>query len=189
MPQSTPLEKIDSPEEAPSDEERVKRIIQEMNNTNDGPGPSPGNNDQNSAPQYAPEQVQYQQMQGGPQYRPMQGGPQYRPQYMEKQGQGQEQEQEQEQDQEKGPVKEEPVVVKKNIWAHITDALKLPFVVSVVFFLLSLPIVDVYLAKYASWAFSSGGTLTMAGIAVKALVAGSVMGIYDTIDKAVSRLL
>ena len=187
MPQSTPLEKIDSPEEAPSDEERVKRIIQEMNNTNDGPGSGPGNDQ--GPPQYAPEQVQYQQpqggpqyqqMQGGPQYQPMQGGPQYRPQYMEKQ----EQEQEREQDH----VKEEPVVIKKNIWAHITDALKLPFVVSIVFFLLSIPIVDVYLAKYASWAFSSGGTLTMAGIAVKALVAGSIMGIYDTIDKAVSRL-
>ena len=187
MPQSTPLEKIDSPEEAPSDEERVKRIIQEMNNTNEGPGSSPGNDQ--GPPQYASEQVQYQQtqgpqyqqMQGGPQYQPMQGGPQYRPMYMDKPGK-QEQEQEQEQ------VKEEPVVIKKNIWAHITDALKLPFVVSIVFFLLSLPIVDVYLAKYASWAFSSGGTLSMAGIAVKALVAGSVMGIYDTIDKAVSRL-
>lgn len=181
MPQSTPLEKIDSPEEAPSDEERVKRIIQEMNNTNEGPGPSPGNNDQ-GPPQYAPEQYQQQgapqYQQGPPQYQPMpmQGGPQYierqEPRHVE----------------EPEPVKEEPVIVKKNIWAHITDALKLPFVVSIVFFLLSLPIVDVYIAKYASWAFSSGGTLTMAGIAVKALVAGSVMGIYDTIDKAVSRL-
>jgi hypothetical protein len=107
---------------------------------------------------------------------------------MERHGQGSGQGQEQRHSEEPEPVKEEPVVVKKNIWAHITDALKLPFVVSIVFFLLSLPIVDVYLAKYASWAFSSGGTLTMAGIAVKALVAGSVMGIYDTIDKAISRL-
>jgi hypothetical protein len=185
MPQSTPLEKIDSPEDAPSDEERVKRIIQEMNNTNEGPGPSPGNNDQ-GPPQYVPEQYQQQ---GGPQYQ--QGPPQYQPmpmqggpQYMERQGHSQEQRHVEEPE----PVKEEPVIVKKNIWAHITDALKLPFVVSIVFFLLSLPIVDVYIAKYASWAFSSGGTLTMAGIAVKALVAGSVMGIYDTIDKAVSRL-
>ena len=55
------------------------------------------------------------------------------------------------------------------------------------FFLLSLPVVDVYLAKYASWAFSSGGTLTLAGIAVKALTAGSIMGIYDTLDKTISK--
>lgn len=176
MPQSTPLEKIDSPEEAPSDEERVKRIIQEMNNTNEGPGPSPGNNEQ-GPPQYVPEQYQQQ---GPPQYRPIPN------QYMERERHGNSEEQANRAETE--PVKDDPVVVKKNIWAHITDALKLPFVVSIVFFLLSLPIVDIYLAKYASWAFSSGGTLTMAGIAVKALVAGSVMGIYDTIDKAVSRL-
>jgi hypothetical protein len=183
MPQSTPLEKIDSPEEAPSDEERVKRIIQEMNNTNEGPGPSPGNNEQ-GPPQYAPEQYQQQ---GAPQYQ--QGPPQYHPMpnhYVERERKSHSQDEDRSVEAE--PVKEEPVVVKKNIWAHITDALKLPFVVSIVFFLLSLPIVDVYLAKYANWAFSSGGTLTMAGIAVKALVAGSVMGIYDTIDKAVSRL-
>ena len=76
---------------------------------------------------------------------------------------------------------------KKNIWAHITDALKLPVVVAFVFFILSLPIVDVYLSKYAHWAFSSGGQLSIPGIALKAVVAGTVMGIYDTLDNFVSR--
>lgn len=86
---------------------------------------------------------------------------------------------------------EKPVVTtagsKKNVWAHISDALKLPLVVSVVFFLLSLPVVDVYLARYAHWAFSNGGHLSMAGLALKAVSAGAIMGVYDTIDKLVSR--
>ena len=181
MPQSTPLEKIDSQEEQPSDEDRVKRIIQEMNSTNDSPGEN--QQQQQQAPQYQQGPPQYSsepQYHQPPQYQQM--PPQYRqmppPQY-------QQQRQEAE---EEAPVKEEPVAPKKNIWAHITDLLKLPFVVSIVFFLLSLPVVDIYLAKYASWAFSSGGTLTMAGIAIKALSAGLVMGVYDTLDKAVSRL-
>jgi len=185
MPVSTPLDKIDSHDDQPSDEERVKRIIQEMNKTDDSPGENqaPPQYNQGSPPQYqqGPPPPQYQQ--GAPQYQQaqfhkppsyQQGPPQY------------------EQEQEQQPqivVKEEPIVpVKKNIWAHITDLLKLPFVVAVVFFLFSLPVVDVYIAKYASWAFSSGGTLTMAGLAVKALSAGAVMGVYDTMDKAISRL-
>ena len=90
------------------------------------------------------------------------------------------------------PVEQEKPVAttassKKNVWAHISDALKLPLVVSVVFFLLSLPLVDVYLARYAHWAFSNGGHLSMAGLALKAVSAGAIMGVYDTIDKLVSR--
>ena len=93
-----------------------------------------------------------------------------------------------ERSQEPEPEKHVEEPVKKNIWAHITDILKLPFVVTIVFFLLSLPVVDTYLAKYASWAFSSSGTLTLYGIAVKAVSAGAIMGVYDTLDKVISRL-
>jgi hypothetical protein len=101
----------------------------------------------------------------------------------------------QQQEAEEQPQRHEPeapsnMVVtpsKKNIWAHIADIFKLPIVVAIVFFLLNLPIVDVQLAKYAHWAFSSGGHLSMGGMALKAVVAGAVLGIYDTLDKLVSR--
>ena len=175
MPVSTPLDKIDSHDDAPSDEERVKRIIQEMNN-----GDSPGENEH-----ILQQQQQQQQQQPQQQYQ------QQQQQYQQPQQQYQQQMQYQQQpsqQQDVETVKEEPLISKKNVWAHITDALKLPFVVAVVFFLLSLPIIDVYLAKYVNWAFSSGGTLTMAGLAVKALTAGAVMGVYDTIDKVISRM-
>ena len=179
MPQSTPLDKIDSHDGQPSDEERVKRIIQEMNAPNDSPGDSHPQGQQQAPPQQYQQEPQYQQM-PPPQYQPQYQ--QMPPQYMQQQ-----QQHVQRQVEEEELVKEEPVAVKKNIWAHIADVLKLPFVVAIVFFLLSLPVVDVYLAKYASWAFSSGGTLTLAGIAVKSLTAGSIMGIYDTLDKTISK--
>jgi hypothetical protein len=88
-----------------------------------------------------------------------------------------------------GQGQEQKQPAKKNIWARITDALKLPFVVACVFFILTLPVVDNYLSKYAPWTFSSGGQLSMPGIAVKSVIAGTIMGIYDTIDSLVSRFL
>jgi hypothetical protein len=106
---------------------------------------------------------------------------------MMQQQQQQQEEQEYLQQQQAAQQKEEGAK-KKNIWGRLTDAFKLPFVVACVFFILSLPLVDVQLSKYAHWAFSSGGQLSMTGIALKAVVAGTVMGIYDTIDSLVSRL-
>lgn len=183
MPASTPLDKIDEtvPDNQASDEERVQRIIQEMNggaNSNEPPGREEMMEHPSS--QMPPPNMQYQAM---PMQPPMQ--PHMMNQYMQQQQQQQHQEQQQQQEPEK-PVDESP---KKNIWAHITDVLKLPFVVTIVFFLLSLPVVDTYLAKYAAWAFSSSGTLTLYGIAIKAVSAGAIMGIYDTLDKLVSRFL
>jgi hypothetical protein len=188
MPQSTPLDKIetnDIPDGQASDEERVQRIIREMNSGDEQqPSEAPG-------PSYRQQQQEpetySQQAQGPPMYQPLPGAPMmgrpmamggYAPQY-DAPAQGQPQVHE---------AAPEPVVAKKNVFAHITDALKLPIVVALVFFLFSLPVVDLHLAKYAPWAFSAGGNLSIPGMAVKALAAGAVMGLYDTIDKLVSRL-
>ena len=198
MPSSTPLDKIESndiPDSQASDEERVQRIIQEMNSggadeQQEPPGrqempmqEEQGRHYQQQPPQYQapPPGMMMQQRQpmgpdgmmgGPPVYYPPQGAPAQREQYNEPP---------------EAPAAPEPPP-KKNIWAHITDALKLPFVVAFVFFLLSLPVVDVYLAKYAHWAFSSGGHLSYGGLALKATAAGLIMGVYDTLDKLVSRL-
>lgn len=169
MPQSTPLENIESndiPDNQGSDEERVQRIISEMN----------GGEEQHETPGAEPP-MQYQ-MPAPPQERVLRGQQMMHPSMMYAP---------------QPPAEEKPAPVaatagsKKNVWAHISDALKLPLVVSVVFFLLSLPVVDVYLARYAHWAFSNGGHLSTAGLALKAVSAGAIMGVYDTIDKLVSR--
>lgn len=206
MPQSTPLENIES-NDVPdsgnaSDSERVQRIIQEMSRGGDE---SPG--EEQHTPNYQPQQ----QMHSQPQYQmppPQQQQPQmgyhmYQPPNMmppqPMMGPGmvpyhQQQEVQQRQayyEQEQEPREEKPVAppAKKNMWAHITDALKMPFVVACVFFFLSLPVVDLYLSKYAHWAFSSGGQLSLAGIGLKAIVAASIIGVYDTLDNLISRFL
>jgi hypothetical protein len=191
------IESNDIPDSQASDEERVQRIIQEMNSggadeQQEPPGRQemPPQEERERQYQQQPQQQQYQgpppgmmqqqrqpmgpdEMMGGqPMYYPPKGVPAQREQYNEPP---------------EAPSAPEPPP-KKNIWAHITDALKLPFVVAFVFFLLSLPVVDVYLAKYAQWAFSSGGHLSYGGLALKATVAGLIMGVYDTLDKFVSRL-
>lgn len=199
MPASTPLDKIESndiPDSQASDEERVQRIIQEMNGgaaeeppqqqqhhqEPPGRGRAPEHEEHHYQQQMPPPGMMMQQQQPmGPRdmpphqqmYYPPQGAP------------AQQQREPPPQHYEEPPA--QPVAAKKNIWAHITDALKLPFVVAFVFFLLSLPVGDVYLAKYAPWAFSSGGHLSYGGLALKAVVAGAIMGVYDTLDKYVSR--
>ena len=188
MSQSTPLDKIEqdvSENNGASDAMRVQRILQEINGGGDE---APGAQDQQT---YQPQQQQQQQQPNYPMYRP----PNMMPQqplmgpgmvpYQQQHEMHEQQRQPQEEMQAPAPVPAAPA--KKNVWAHITDALKLPVVVAVVFFLLSLPVVDVYLSKYAHWAFSSGGQLSIAGIALKAAVAGSVLGVYDTLDSFISR--
>ena len=185
----TPLNKIESNEvsEPPtSDDDRVKRILADMNA---GPEEQPQEQSHDEAPgRQAPPQYEYQPEQQQmampphmmPAGHPMMGRPM--PQQMMQQPPPQYEEQAPE------PVPTPPAPAKKNVFAHITDALKLPVVVALVFFLLSLPVVDLYLSRYAHWAFSAGGNLSIAGLAVKALAAGLIMGVYDTIDKVVSRL-
>lgn len=192
MPASTPLDKIDAdnvPDNQATDEDRVQRIIQEMNGGSDREPPGRGEEQEHPSQQIPPSAPPQYMQQGMPMHPPQ--FPQMPPhmyQQMMQQQQQQMEEPRHERSHEPEPEKHVEEPVKKNIWAHITDILKLPFVVTIVFFLLSLPVVDTYLAKYASWAFSSSGTLTLYGIAVKAVSAGAIMGVYDTLDKVISRL-
>ena len=197
MSQSTPLDKIENDVADggnASDAVRVQRILQEINGGGDE---APGQQQQQ---QMQMQQQQQQQMYQEQQQQPPPGYHMYQPPHsmppQQLMGPGMvpyaneqrpQPQYEREEPQHEPPPPPPPAPAKKNVWAHITDALKLPVVVAFVFFLLSLPIVDVYLSKYAHWAFSSGGQLSLPGIALKAVVAGTVMGIYDTLDSFVSR--
>ena len=184
MPQSTPLKNIENneiPDNQASDEERVQRIIQEMNTGSDQ---LPGGGEPQSFGHDGPTPMGQMPMGPPPSQATMlprrgNGNGEMMHPSMMYQGQAQVQ----------APMEAAPPtpVSKKNVWAHISDAFKLPLVVSVVFFILSLPVFDVYLARYAHWAFSSGGHLSMTGLALKAVTAGAVMGVYDTLDKVISR--
>jgi len=185
MPQSTPLENIEAdtiPEKEASDEERVSRIIQEMNSSNDEPAPGVKQQKQQEQSRYEDQNPQFNRIPTNTRFSDdtmMQPHP----------SQMMYSNQQPTQEQPANKIEEQPVVAKKNIWAHITDVFKMPVVVSVIFFILSLPIVDVYLSKYAPWAFSNSATLTMTGLGVKALSAGLIIGVYETLDKVISRFL
>jgi hypothetical protein len=75
------------------------------------------------------------------------------------------------------PLEEEYRPRKKNIWGSITEKLRDPLIVSVIVFVLSLPVLHTMLAKYAGWAFAVGGQLSWIGLIAMSLIAGIGFGI------------
>jgi len=70
------------------------------------------------------------------------------------------------------------VVPKKNVWSNILDRLIDPLIVAVLIFTLSLPVLQTFLSKYATWAFSLGGQLSWLGLIAKSLFAGVLFALY-----------
>jgi hypothetical protein len=75
------------------------------------------------------------------------------------------------------PMEEEYKPRRKNIWGSITDKLRGPLMVSVIVFVLSLPVLHTMLAKYVGWAFAVGGQLSWLGLIAMSLLAGFAFGI------------
>jgi len=63
-------------------------------------------------------------------------------------------------------------VPKKNMWSNILDRLVDPLLVAVLIFTLSLPVLQTFLSKYATWAFSLGGQLSWLGLIAKSILGG-----------------
>jgi hypothetical protein len=83
--------------------------------------------------------------------------------------------QEEEQEEEEVPESREP---KKNMWSTVFDYIREPLFVSVLFFLLSLPVFHTFVGKYAAWAFAVGGQLSWLGLGSLALLAGLIFAIF-----------
>jgi hypothetical protein len=62
--------------------------------------------------------------------------------------------------------------VKGNMYSDIISQIKQPLLVSIIVFIVSLPIINVLIGHYLPSLLRIGGDLTTAGIAVKALVGG-----------------
>jgi hypothetical protein len=63
-------------------------------------------------------------------------------------------------------------VPKKNMWSNILDRLVDPLLVAVLIFTLSLPVLQTFLSKHATWAFSLGGQLSWLGLIAKSIFGG-----------------
>lgn len=75
------------------------------------------------------------------------------------------------------PMEEEYRPRRKNMWGNITARLRDPLLVSVIVFVLSLPVLHTVLAKYVGWAFAVGGQLNWIGLIVLSLLAGVVFAV------------
>jgi len=67
---------------------------------------------------------------------------------------------------------------KKNIWSNLLDNLFDPLIVAILVFTLSLPVLQTFLSKYATWAFSLGGQLSWLGLIAKSVLAGVLFALY-----------
>ena len=67
----------------------------------------------------------------------------------------------------------------------ILEHLRLPLVVASIVFLLHLPVVTAMLSRYASWMYLSSGEISVGGLLVKALLGGLLVIIYQTISSLV----
>jgi hypothetical protein len=189
MPQSTPLDQLGSgggepTTIPPADEERVKRIMAELNAdsmvqappplgqpqpmiveppiaTSTGqlrmdPGTARANVIGNSTPTMADFQAMLQQMPPGiaPFHGPV-----------------------------AAPPPSLPVPGPKPIaWRDaILQQLRAPFVVGVIVFLLNMPVITTVFSRYASWMYLSSGEISIGGLLVKTVLAAGLFLVYQTV--------
>ena len=190
MPQSTPLEQLQDSSakpEASADEERVRRILAEMNAegsiqqppgiTSNMPrvitepplsvstgelrmdaGTSRAHVIGNSAPSMADFQSMFQQMSPG--MAPIHGE----------------------------RMVPEPTAkqTKKTAWKSITvsamESLRSPIAVAVIMFLLNLPVVTNILSRYVSWMYLNSGEISIGGLIVKSILAAIFFAVYQGLN-------
>jgi hypothetical protein len=165
---STPLESLSDTQGPPADEERVRRILADLNgepqriiteppnSVSTGtlrmdPGTARANVIGNSTPTMADFHAMFQQMSPGAV--PQASAPQAQ------------------------VVKADPS------WRdYAYQIFRAPIAVAVIVFLLNLPITTGIMSKYASWMYLSTGEISVVGLLVKSLLAGSLFALYQGIS-------
>jgi hypothetical protein len=187
MPQSTPLEQLAAPETTAADEERVKRILAEMNADSTIQMPPPVGSSPpsiiseppittstgqirmdpaaarahvigKSTPTLADFQAMFQAAPPGmAPYHGSMAAPQTAP--------------------------ATPAPTKPHGWRELVfDQLRLPIAVAAIVFLLNLPVITSILSRYASWMYLNSGEISIAGLFMKAVLAALLFAIYQGIS-------
>ena len=78
----------------------------------------------------------------------------------------------------KAPVRRAP---KKSWWNKIFDEMKVPILVSLIVFLFSLPIINIIIGTYIPSFVKGTGELTVLGLLVKSLAAGSTFWLLQRV--------
>lgn len=187
MPQSTPLDQLSAPDTTAADEERVKRILAEMNadstiqmpppvggsppaviseppiTTSAGqirmdPGTARAHVIGKSTPTLADFQAMFQATPPGmAPYHGNMAAPQTAPSATH--------------------------TAKPQGWRELVgNQLRMPLIVAGIVFLLNLPVITSVLSRYASWMYLSSGEISIAGLFMKALLAAVLFSIYQGIS-------
>jgi hypothetical protein len=173
MSLSTPLDSLDSSEPT-ADEERVKRILAEMNpdtsriitekpNTTSigdlrmDPGPSRAHMIGNATPSMA--DFQSMLFQTPPGMTPIHKN-----------------------EQPEAPVRKEKPVQQPSVWSIVLQQLRAPLIVVGIVFLLNLPVITNMMSRYASWMYLGSGEISISGLAVKSLLGGALFAFYQIIQ-------
>lgn len=73
--------------------------------------------------------------------------------------------------------------VKAPSWKNIASSyMRGPIAVAIIVFLLNLPVVTSILSRYASWMYLSSGEISVGGILVKALLAAALFAAYQGVS-------
>jgi hypothetical protein len=198
MSQSTPLDSLSSNDGPtptsstampPADEERVRRILAEMN-ADAVVQPAPGQVDSGRMITEPPVSMSTGQLRMDPgtaranvignstptmaDFHAMlqQAPPGMAPFHSQ---QMQQQQQDQQQQQSHQQIKPAPISWK----AAALNAFRGPLTVGIIVFLLNLPIVTSILSRYASWMYLSSGEISIGGLLVKALLAAALFAAYQ----------
>jgi hypothetical protein len=87
-----------------------------------------------------------------------------------------------------GPSVPVPSGAKSGGWkTSLTQQIRGPVAVAIIVFLLNMPVVTAILSRYASWMYLSSGEISVGGLLVKALLAAFLFGIYQIVTSILDR--
>jgi hypothetical protein len=165
---STPIDSLESGDvKLPSDQEHMAAILAEINEAPTHGFPSP--------PQTSFQGAGPVQITGAPQPMPPQMGATMLPPQMLPMGVMPQMVQPQIFTQQQQPIYtpvQTPEKPAMNGFGSFTKLLSEPLMVASIVFLMSLPALNTFLTKYASWAYNIGGELSWGGLVVKAVLSG-----------------
>jgi len=79
------------------------------------------------------------------------------------------------------PPRKEEVKAPKSVWSTIVNHVRAPIMVAAIVFFLNLPVITNLMSRYASWMYLGSGEISIAGLFIKALLAGALFTVYQVI--------
>ena len=79
------------------------------------------------------------------------------------------------------PMITPPRPYKKSFIQRLGDEFKIPLMVAILFFVFSLPVINLLFARYIPWTVQSTGQMTSIGLIIKSLTAGATLWILQRV--------